>query len=213
MKKSILALLITFCVYQAALAGVVTFEPGNKEVEGVKVSKSAVAVIENRESRVDLLGAGLRAKKFPIIGSINVYVGQLLGDGSKFQREKEVEFFGLETMNTIIMQWEFVRDVDSNKLQTGFVDGFIANKIETSQPHIKQFLEAVAAGGNVLAHKTLTVVAEQVLDGDIVTYEDNNGKATTIHGPKGFAKNIVSLWMGNSSDSGVKDFKNQLLAP
>lgn len=44
-----------------------------------------------------------------------------------------------------------------------------------------------------------------------MSYEGTNGQIVTIEGPIGFRRQILSLWLGKPTDSGVENLQEGLL--
>ncbi|MGZ3780573.1 MAG: chalcone isomerase family protein, partial [Pseudobdellovibrionaceae bacterium] len=96
--------------------------------------------------------------------------------------------------------------------QVSFQDALIANQADLKGNAVKEFLNAVAKGGDAIEGKTLTIVALKNTDGtESVIYENSAGQSQKIVGPVGFSTQILSIWMGKASDSGVQDLKTQIL--
>jgi hypothetical protein len=106
----------------------------------------------------------------------------------------------------------FLRDVSAKQVEGAFREGFEENGVSLKDPAIGRFLEAVKAGSGAPEGKTLLVAAEREKDSEKVTYEDAEGKATTVDGGAGFIRNVFSLWLGKATDSGLESFQEEVLS-
>lgn len=211
MKKMALVLGLVL-VNSLAFANVLTLEGEDKTIEGVKIAKSGVIENEGQKYPVGLVGAGLRAKKV-LIANVKVYVAQLLAsDPTKFVRAETEALHSLENMQGVAIQMLFLRTVEAEKVQVSFQDALIANQADLKALYIKEFLNAVAKGGDAVEGKTLTVVALKNTDGtETVIYENSAGQAQKINGPVGFSTQVLSIWMGKAADTGVAALKSQII--
>lgn len=213
MKSSVLALVATTLVATSSMAGLVSpTKASGKSVEGVKIAQEANINIENQSIPVSIIGAGLRTKKV-LIAKVKVYVAELLSsDASKFVRKSSEALKSLEESRTITLRMTFLRNVEAEKVQTSFKEALAANNVNTNDAAVSQFLKAVANGGDAVEGKTLTVVTNKNADGsEKVYYEDTNGKVTVVSGNAGLSKNLMSIWLGTPSDSGVADLKSSII--
>ncbi|MGZ3782249.1 MAG: chalcone isomerase family protein, partial [Pseudobdellovibrionaceae bacterium] len=158
MKK--LTLILGFILMNSmAFANVLTLEGEDKTIEGVKIAKTGTIVSDNKTLTVNLVGAGLRSKKV-LIANVKVYVAQLLAsDPSKFIRSENEALHSLENMQSVAIQMNFLRTVEAEKVQVSFQDALIANQADLKGNAVKEFLNAVAKGGDAIEGKTLTIVA------------------------------------------------------
>lgn len=211
MKKMVLVLGLVL-VNSLAFANVLTLEGEDKTIEGVKIAKSGVIENEGQKFPVGIVGAGLRAKKV-LIANVKVYVAQLLAsDPTKFVRAETEALHSLENMQGVAIQMHFLRTVEAEKVQVSFQDALIANQADLKAIYIKEFLNAVAKGGDAVEGKTLTVVALKNTDGtETVIYENSAGQTQKINGPVGFSTQVLSIWMGKSADTGVAALKSQII--
>jgi hypothetical protein len=211
-KRGMLALSLVFLA-QTTLAGVLQVQPGVKALEGVNVAKSATASLPNGAVQLTTLGAGLRAKKVLML-NVKVYIAQVFGSqADKYVKTDAGALASLAEMPASAVQLTFLRGVDAPTVQSSFRDALSANGVSLNKAEIGAFLKAVASSGNATAGRTLTVVAAAGVSGDTVIYEGTNGSPTTISGPHGFAKDVLSMWLGKGADSGIAALKAQLLAP
>lgn len=209
MNKIFFAIAMLFS--QSIFAALLTVTPGDKTIEGVTLGKSAVLNVDNYQGTLDSLGAGVREKKVAIV-KVKVYVGQAYGHSQIFVRTNEGALDSVNAMESVAFQMTFLRDVDGVQLQTAFADGFAANKVDVKKPEIKKFLDAVAAGGQALKGKTITVVGVKIgNEHEGIIYENANGGEVSIGGPSGFVKNVMSLWFGVFADKEGQALKDQIL--
>jgi len=211
MKALVLAL--TLAIGASASAGVLTTTPSKKTIEGVTVAASATATVDGNNLSLTTVGAGLRTKKV-LIAKVKVYVATLLAtDPGAFARKDGQALGSLASQSGAAIQLTFLRGVDAATVQSSFKEALTANNVSLNKSEINAFLKAVAASGDARDGKTLTIAYASTANGDSIVYEGTEGAATTVRGPKGFAKDIFSIWLGNPSDNGVAELKTQLLQP
>jgi hypothetical protein len=110
------------------------------------------------------------------------------------------------------MTLTFRRDVDAEQIQGAFQDGFAANDIDATSGQIADFLDAALKSGVAKTGKTMTFVGEKLADGTTaMTFESAQGDSFTIHGDKNFIRQVMSLWLGVASDSGLEAAKKDIL--
>lgn len=213
MKRTIFAaVLASTLMASSTFAAVLTTTPGDKVIEGIKIAQTGQVNIENQQLPVSLIGAGLRAKHV-VIANVKVYVAELLSsDASKFVRTDADALKSLDDSRTIALRMTFLRGVDAATVQTSFKEALDANKVNTADAAMSQFLTAVAKGGDAVNGKTLTIVMQKNADKtESVYYEDSNAKVTKVDGRQGFSSEIMSIWLGTPADSGVANLKVQLI--
>lgn len=202
-------LLLSLFLAFSSHAGLLLAEPGGKEIEKVKIAQSAQAKVGDRAYSLQFVGAALRWKKVAFFKA-DVYVGQFfVSDAAKFNKAAPMD--SLANLKAVAISLSFLRDVEAKKILSAFEDGFTENKISLEDPSIKAFLEAVKAGPEAKKNSTLTVLGEKMDQKEIITFEDAQGKTTSISGPAGFLKNVFSLWLGKMPDSGLEEFQKALL--
>ncbi len=111
------------------------------------------------------------------------------------------------------MNLSFLRTVEAAKVQSSFRDALEANNINADTGAIAQFLAAVDKGGDAKEGQSLTIATNKLADGsETLSYEDTNGKLTTITAPKGTSAQIMAIWLGAPADSGVAKLKESLIS-
>jgi hypothetical protein len=215
MKKLIFAALFsTTLAASSAFAALLTTTAGDKSIEGIKIAQEGQVNIDGQQLPVSLVGAGLRAKKVVIV-NVKVYVAELLSsDASKFVRDdkNDAALNSLDNSRTTALRMTFLRGVDAATVQTSFKEALQANSVNVTDASVAQFLKAVEKGGDAVNGKALTIVTQQNADKtESVYYEDSNGQVTKINGNQGFARQLMSIWLGKSADSGVAALKAQLI--
>lgn len=203
----------TFILFtQASFAEILKLDNLGRNLSGVKISNTAELTTHNENTKLNLLGAGLRTKKI-LVSNINIYVAQLFSDNSgKFVRTEEGALNSINEMNTVAITLTMLRDVESEKMMTAFTDSFDANKIDIENPGVKAFLKAVNDGGEVSNGKTLIIALKRNADGStIVNYESTKGKLFEIKGDKDLFQAIASIWLGQTADQGLKSAKDSIV--
>ncbi|MEK2643900.1 chalcone isomerase family protein [Bdellovibrio sp. BCCA] len=198
----------------SAHASVLKMEKGPRSIEGVNISKSAVATIEKTETQLGTVGAGLRWKKV-LFSKVKVYVAELLvSSPQRFVKKGSEALKSLDDSDVVAIRMTFLRTVEADKVQTSFRDALSANKVDTTTPSIKTFLGAVSKGGDAASGGHLTILVKKHSDGsETLIYEDTAGKQTVLVGERGMTQKIFSIWLGIPADDGVASLKNDLLTP
>jgi hypothetical protein len=196
----------------SSFASLLNLEPSGKTLENVPISKSAVATVGDRSFSLTTVGAGIRAKKVAVV-NVKVYVTQLmLSDASHYIRTDAGALKSAAEVSSSAIRLDFLRSVDAQTVQLAFRDSLIANQVDLNDSGVKAFLNAVAAGGDAAQGKALTLVFEHLPSGkEAVTYEDNSGKTTTVTGEAGLIHNILSIWLGKTTDNGLANLKKSLI--
>lgn len=185
-----------------ASAALLTGEGKGPVIEKVVTSQSA----QSGATRLQLVGAGLRAKKVAFI-KVRAYVAELFAaDPAAWKRDENEAAVSL-AQQSWALRLHFLRDVDAAKVSGSFKEALEANKVDLTAPGIKEFLKAVEAGGDAKEGQVLSFL----FDKDKLTYEAPNGTLSTIIAPKGFATQILSIWLGTPADSGLTELKKSLL--
>jgi hypothetical protein len=207
------AVLATTLIASSSFAALLTTTPGDKVINGVKIAKDGQVNINGQQIPVELIGAGLRAKRV-VIANVKVYVAELLSsDASKFVRTDADALSSLDQSRTIALRLTFLRGVDAATVQTSYKEALDANKISTSDAAIAQFLQAVTAGGDADNGKAMTIVTNKEANGDETVYYEGtkDGAPAKITGPKGFSNKLMAIWLGTPADSGLANLKTQLI--
>lgn len=204
--------LLTFLLSLSASAAVLTPEGRSESKEKATIFNSASATIENEKLTLTSIGSGLRAKKVVFI-NVKVYVGQIFVTAPDQFKKSDAEALGsLKEQKAVAAQLHFLRDVDGENVQKSFVEALKANKIDLQDNSIKQFLDAVAKGGETKSGKTLTILGAHLKDGsEVIYYETTSGSSTEIKGSAGLIEKVFSIWLGKSADEGVAALKKEIL--
>ncbi|WP_413288737.1 chalcone isomerase family protein [Bdellovibrio sp. HCB337] len=213
MKTALMTFATALALGVSAEASLLKLDPGTKTTQGVRISKGGTAEIDGRTYDLTTVGSGVRSKKV-LISKVKVYVAQLLvSNPNAFIRKDSDALKSLADSQTVAMHLSFLRTVDADKVQVSFRDALIANHVKIMDPEIRQFLAAVAGGGDASANRALTIVINKNSDGsETLVYEDTHGRESKITGPRGFTRDIFSIWLGASADEGVADLKRSLLS-
>lgn len=166
-------------------ANLLTNSNPGKVFEKVQTYNKVQTSIRGTTEDLTLVGAEIRTKK--IVVHINVYVG---------------EFFKNET--TQAMRLTFLRDVDSNRIMEAFKSSLEVNKVDIKAAPVEAFLKAVDKSGESVKNSTLIIMGfAKDETTDTVVFQNSKGQPTQIDGPKGFAQQIFSIWLGTPSDDGL----------
>lgn len=210
MKRSLISLFVFLGFSLNVQAALVTADKAGGTVEKVTLSKTATADIDGASQALQAVGAGLRAKKVVFV-NVKVYVGELFV--SSLENFKKADALSsLKDQKAVAIQLHFLRDVDSENVQKSFKEALEANKVNTQDSSIQQFLDAVIKGGEAKSGKALTILGAKSADGgESVSYETTSGNISQIKGSEGFIQNIFSIWLGKPSDDGVAKLKKEIL--
>lgn len=208
----ILVLLCSFFVSTTSFAALLTVEGTSKKVEELNLSATATVKVEGEDMKLTSVGAGLRTKKVVFV-KVKVYVGQLYVASPEIFKKYEAEALGsLKDQRAVAIQLHFLRDVDAENVQKSFSEALKANGVDVTQSSTKQFLEAVAKGGEANKAKSLSILGLRFKDGrEGIFYESTNGKTYEIKGDAGFIERIFSIWLGKPADEGVADLRREIL--
>lgn len=210
MKRSLFSLLILLSLSIHAKAALIIADKAGGTLEKVSLSKTATADIDGASHSLQVVGAGLRAKKVVFV-NVKVYVGELFV--SSLEGFKKADpLTSIKDQKAIAIQLHFLRDVDSENVRKSFKEALEANKVNIQDSSIQQFLESVAKGGEAKSGKALTILGFKHSDGsESISYETTSGNVSQIKGSEGFVQNIFSIWLGKPSDDGVASLKKEIL--
>jgi hypothetical protein len=200
MKKIVLGLML---LSSTSFASVTTAVGEVKKIENVSIAKTVKAKVETKEVTLTTIGAALRKKRpVKILPAVKVYVVQVASSQpEKFVRSADQALASFDTSDFVAVKLTFVRDVEAAKVSVAFRDALSANSVNLRNPEIVNFLKAVDQAGEAKAGKDLTILMVKNTDGtETVLFENNRDEVSNIKGPKGFSKNILSMWYGNTVD-------------
>lgn len=214
MKLFLFALTAALISLEAS-AKILQVVPGNQQINGVKVNKSASFMTsENETVNMSSVGAALVTKT---IFNVPIYVGQFyVSDSSLYKLPNKYPLDSIHNANmkAVVMQMTFLHSAEAKQLQDVFKKGFEINNVK--HPEAASALEKVLAAGGVNQDNgtvTLTVVAERLKDGsELVRYENSETGITQSIKTQtpGFIRDIFSVWLGELSDGGAKKLKKVL---
>lgn len=210
--KFAMSLVTVLFVSLNSVAALLTPEGSIDSVEKVALAASAKAQVEGEEIALKSIGAGLRAKKVVFV-NVKVYVGQLfVSNPETFKKSESEALASIKGQKAVAVQLHFLRDVDADNVRKSFVEALNANKVDTNDAAVKQFLDSVAQGGEAKEKKTLTILGAQLPNGqETVLYETTSGNISAIKGPAGLVEKVFSIWLGKSADDGVAQLKKSIL--
>lgn len=192
-------------------AGILTKDAGSKEIAGVKLATKATLSYKSQVQNLEPVAAALRSKKV-ILVNVNVYVGEVFKTvGTTVEKTADKIVSSLLQQPTSAIQLTFLRDVDAEKVMNSFKEALEKNKADLSSAGLKTILEKVSQGGEVKKGQTLTFVIQKNGDKDhTLSFENNKGDVAEISGSDN-VKSILQMWFGETADSGVQKFKEDLL--
>lgn len=192
-------------------AGILTKESGSKEIAGVKLATRAQLSYKSQIAVLEPVAAALRTKKV-ILVNVNVYVGEIYkSSGVIVDKTADKVVASLLQQPTVVIQLTFLRDVDAEKVMHSFKEALEKNKADLNTAGIKSVLDKVTQGGEVKKGQTLTFVIQKSGDKDhTLAFENNKGDVVEISGSEN-VKSILLMWFGETTDSGLQKFKEDLL--
>lgn len=197
--------------FSFANAVILEKELTDKEISGVKLSKSATVKVDQYNARLTPVGAGLRTKKV-LVANVKVYTAEVFASepGSVVKSDSEL-LNSVARSKTAAVQLTFLRAVEAEKVQVSFRDALVANNVNIDAQEVKDLFASIVAGGESKNGGTMTFVTNKNSDGtETLFYEDTNGKVNTVKGMD-LTKKIFSMWLGISADDGLKKLKEEIL--
>jgi hypothetical protein len=207
MKIQWMSVLFAVVVGPLVHAQTLKVQTGTEKIDKVTLATSATST---DGAKLVPVGAGLRIKKI-VFMNVKVYVAQLfVSDVTKFKRNPVDALKSLNDAAPVAIQLHFLRDAD--KVQGAFRDSLEINKVDFKKPEYEKVLAAVKSSGSAKDGKSLTIYGKKQGDGtEFITYEDVNGKITSIAGTAGFIQDVFSMWLGIPGDEGVEKMKADIL--
>jgi hypothetical protein len=210
MKSSQLVLaLAALCVSTSAFASILQLEDSADRVSGVLISKGGKMSIPGQDAlAMSTVAAGTRTK----LGFMTIYVGELLvSDKSKYACREEKSLDSLNDLAGVAVKLNIQYGITEAQLEEAFTSGFEANKVKVT-PEIQKFVDSIRNGGPIPSGSKVVVAGQKLANGtEVVTYENASGKAFTTPGPAGLVRSILSLWVGKTTDGGLKDVRNNFV--
>lgn len=208
--KTILGSLVLF-VGLTAQAALLTVSAGNKQIEGVVLNQKAQ--VTGSDVTMTLAGAGLRQKTVLFVPA-KVYVTEIFtNDTAKYSRDNNA-LKSLENVSVTAVRLTFLRSVDAPTVASSYREALVANNVNLQDPSIMQFLANVEKGGDAASGKSFVMLMILTKEGGTkLYYEDTKDQVSVVDGPRALQQNILSIWLGQPADSGLKKLKESLLQP
>lgn len=208
--KSILVALVMMTSFSVS-ADILTLTPGSKKIEGVTLNQTATVTGSNVV--LNLIGAGLRSKTVLFVPA-KVYVTELFSsDAAKFSRDANA-LKSLEAVSVTAIRLTFLRGVDAETVASSYREALAANNVSLKDTAIQQFLANVEKGGDAAQGKSFVMLLVFTKEGGTkLFYEDTKDQVSVVEGPRALQQQILSIWLGNSADSGLEKLKKTLLQP
>lgn len=176
--------------------------PSEKKFEGVNLTKT-LSLPEIESGTLQPVAHGLRKKSVAFIG-VRVYVGELLLP-PKVNWDQQVKTF--EQSPSAAISMTFLRDVSAKNINDAFKDGLKENKINLETDEIKKFFTSVKNLGDIKKNESLIIARNQHDGKDQLLVAIPNRIVEVITGPAGWTDQILKIWTGQPSDSGIKDMQ------
>lgn len=215
MKNFALSLIMLVTV--SAQASLLSYTAGDKNNNGVVLNKTAVindASGKPTALSMDLLGAGLRAKRVLIVDA-KVYVAQLFSDNkAAFSRDAGALQSLVQNSTRVALKIDMLRTVSAGDLSNSFKEALQANNIAIDS-EMSNILGLFSKSADAASGKALTLL--MVKDSKNVKtnlyYEDAAGQTQSIVGSPEVMTKIMSIWLGTPADTGLEKLKASLLTP
>lgn len=214
MKSFVFAMTLVSAVF--AQAALLTFEPGNLQIEGTVLSKTATVNDSTGKPvatlGMDLLGAGLRSKTVLFVAA-KVYVLELFSDNkAAYSRNDQALNSIVQNSKMVALKISMKRTVSAETLATSFREAIEANNI-TVDAELTTLLNLIEQSADGTDKGTISLLMKKA-DGKLnVYYEDTKGQLKSFTGTESVMGKILAIWLGKPADSGLEKLKAQLLNP
>ena len=199
---------ISILISQFTFASLLTNKEGTKNIGDSTAFLHTEFNQGNTKATLRLAGAGIRTKKIALF-RLNVYLAEWFVNETK-PWKKSIDH--LDEISPVAMRMTFLRDVETEKMESAFRDAFKVNKIQTDDPTIKKFLSLVLEEGQIKKGSSMTLSGVVQSDkSEKLIYESGSGKISEIIGPAGFLKQIFSIWFGEVSEDTLLELKKLLI--
>lgn len=204
-------LLATMALTVPAFGDILEFGEKSSELNGVPIYTSGLYSSGDQDLLLADLGHGLRKKKVGFIG-VNVYVAQIMGaEAAAFIKDPKQALDSLGQMKAFAIRMEFLRDVSEQKVKKAYEDSLELNQVDMGSDSVKGFLEAVEKGGPGVSGEQFIILGLMEADKETIIYQGTNGKVFQVTGGSDWVKSVFSIWLGETTDKGLKTLKNNLL--
>lgn len=207
--KTLFVVLLTFFHYSAFAS---SFEPtySSKSINGIKIEDRLIVSTSSGKLKFKVILSGTRRKQFALIWP-KVYVAQIaVLETSEFSAKNPQDTLAfLKLQNAAALSLSFLRDLSSEKIKNGFIDGLKENSEDISAAGLKELLEAIESFGGFKDNTILRVgfSTQNNQEDVILEYGDKN---KNLHLPIGTMKKLWSIWFGKPADSGLKEFQENV---
>lgn len=210
--KALTTLMVLMFAGSVSFAALLTTEGQGEKIEKMTLPTAAQVGIDGAVTKITSVGAGVRAKKVVFV-NVRVYVGQLYVASPETFKKNEAEALGsLKDQKAVAIQLHFLRNVDAENVQKSFKEALKVNGVKEDDANVKEFLAAVAKGGEASEGKALSILGLRHADGsESISYETTSGQTTLIKGTAGFVEKVFAIWLGKPSDDGVAALKKAML--
>ncbi len=207
--------LALFMQSSLSFAVVITPTPGTELFEKKALLKT-IDLTEDDKAAVNLkaVSHGLRKKTVFGLVSVNVYIMELLAaNPEKFIKDEAGILGSLQAAGPLSLRLTFLRDLSGEKISTSFKDGLAANGIDTKNlsKELNQVLKEITNFKEFSENNTFSITVSWTGETATVYLVAEGAKIVSINGPKAFAEQLLSIWLGKPADSGLRDLKKALL--
>lgn len=215
MKKLLFSIvLIASTLVQAAM---LSYEAGSKNLNGVVLNKAAVindAAGKPTALRMDLLGAGLRAKTVLVVEA-KVYTLQLFSDNKAgFSRDANALTSLIKNSGRVALKLDMLRTVSASSLSGSLKEALSANGYAIDA-ELTKVLSMFEKSAEATQGKSVSVllVKDSAKNKTNLYYEDTKGVMQSLVGSPELMTKILAIWLGQPVDDGIQKLKAALMNP
>jgi hypothetical protein len=176
-----------------------------EKINGVHLTQN-IEIEELGSLKLKSVAHGIRSKKVAFL-NFKVYLGEVLVPQESNWNQTALEFLNA---NPAGFQMTFLRDVPADKLIEGFEAGLKENQTDMNSEPIKAFLLAVKKVGDLKENEAYIIARNKSEKTDDVILLIPGKSKEIVTGPSGWSDQILNLWAGKPTDSGIKNLQKEL---
>ncbi len=177
----------------------------SEKFDGVQLTQT-VTLDELDNIQLKAVAHALRTKKIAFL-NFKVYVGEFLIPPDLAWTHKAQDFI---STNPAGIQMTLLRDVPANKMVEAFREGTEKNHIDPHTKPFQDFLTAVKKSGDIKKNEVFIIARKKDEKTDRVLVLIPGRLKEIISGPVGWSDNILRLWVGKPTDSGLENFQKEI---
>ncbi|MGZ3691790.1 MAG: chalcone isomerase family protein [Pseudobdellovibrio sp.] len=216
MKKMLFAFVMAASVFAQA-APLLTYTPGNQNLNGVVLNQTAAINDANGAPtalKMDLLGAGVRSKTVLIVQA-KVYTLQLFSDNkAAFSRDAAALSSLVSSSTRVALRIDMLRTISADQLQGSMQEALQANNYQIDA-ELQNVLNLFGKSAEPSQGKSISVLLVKDVKNNKTNlyYQDTAGTTQSVVGSPELMTKILSIWLGNPVDDGIANLKASLLKP